>query len=179
MGGFGRNWPNWRRKATVEWGANPHANGGILLRDLRMPDFHVHAVDVPSPGAVSAHDTQVLGLVLRDVAKLNQDKRNFRVFGPDETVSNLLGAVFEVTNRQWDARKLSNDEFLAPAGRVLDSMLSENQCEGWLEGYLLTGRHGLFNSYEAFIRIVDSMFSQHAKWLKVTCNFLGDEISRR
>ena len=109
----------------------------------------------------------MLGKFLRDVAKLNQDQRNFRVFGPDETVSNLLGAVFEVTNRQWDAREVKNDEFLAPAGRVLDSMLSENQCEGWLEGYLLTGRHGLFNSYEAFIRIVDSMFSQHAKWLKV------------
>ena len=102
------------------------------------------------------------------MAKLNQDQRNFRVFGPDETLSNLLGAVFEVTNRQWEARKVKNDEFLAPAGRVLDSMLSEHQCEGWLEGYLLTGRHGLFNSYEAFIRIVDSMFSQHAKWLKVT-----------
>ena len=109
----------------------------------------------------------MLGSFLRDVAKLNQDQRNFRVFGPDETLSNLLGAVFESTNRQWDAREVKNDEFLAPAGRVLDSMLSENQCEGWLEGYLLTGRHGLFNSYEAFIRIVDSMFSQHAKWLKV------------
>ena len=106
------------------------------------------------------------GRVPKDVVKLNQ--RNFRVFGPDETLSNLLGAVFEVTNRQWDATKVENDEFLAPAGRVLDSMLSEHQCEGWLEGYLLTGRHGLFNSYEAFIRIVDSMFSQHAKWLKVT-----------
>jgi xylulose-5-phosphate/fructose-6-phosphate phosphoketolase len=109
-----------------------------------------------------------LGEFLRDVAKLNDSKRNFRIFGPDETVSNLLGAVFEVTNRQWEAREEPNDEFLAPDGRVLDSMLSEHQCEGWLEGYLLTGRHGLFNSYEAFIRIVDSMFSQHAKWLKVT-----------
>ena len=97
-----------------------------------------------------------------------KDQRNFRIFGPDETLSNLLGAVFEVTNRQWDAREVKDDEFLAPDGRVLDSMLSEHQCEGWLEGYLLTGRHGLFNSYEAFIRIVDSMFSQHAKWLKVT-----------
>ena len=133
-----------------------------------MPDFHDHAVNVPSPGAVDGQDTLVLGKFLRDVAKLNQDQRNFRVFGPDETLSNLLGAVFEATNRQWDARTVKNDEFLAPAGRVLDSMLSEHQCEGWLEGYLLTGRHGLFNSYEAFIRIVDSMFSQHAKWLKVT-----------
>ena len=149
-------------------GANPNANGGILLRDLHMPDFRDHAVSVPSPGAVSAQDTMVLGKFLRDVTRLNEDKRNFRIFGPDETLSNLLGDVFEVTNRQWDARKVDDDEFLAPQGRVLDSMLSEHQCEGWLEGYLLTGRHGLFNSYEAFIRIVDSMFSQHAKWLKVT-----------
>jgi xylulose-5-phosphate/fructose-6-phosphate phosphoketolase len=155
-------------KGERRMGANPHTNGGALLRDLRMPDFHAHAVTVTSPGAVEGQDTLVLGKFLRDVAKLNQDQHNFRVFGPDETVSNLLGAVFEVTNRQWDARKVENDEFLAPAGRVLDSMLSEHQCEGWLEGYLLTGRHGLFNSYEAFIRIVDSMFSQHAKWLKVT-----------
>ena len=149
-------------------GANPHANGGLLLRDLRMPDFRDHAVRVPFPGAVDAQDTLVLGQFLRDVARLNREQRNFRVFGPDETLSNLLGAVFEVTNRQWDARQLANDEFLAPSGQVLDSMLSEHQCEGWLEGYLLTGRHGLFNSYEAFIRIVDSKFSQHAKWLKVT-----------
>ncbi|CAN5307124.1 phosphoketolase family protein [soil metagenome] len=149
-------------------GANPHANGGLLLHDLRMPDFHKHAVQVPAPGAVMAEDTKVLGAFLRDVATLNQEQRNFRIFGPDETLSNLLGAVFEVTNRQWEARQQENDEFLAPAGRVLDSMLSEHQCEGWLEGYLLTGRHGLFNSYEAFIRIIDSMASQHAKWLKVT-----------
>jgi xylulose-5-phosphate/fructose-6-phosphate phosphoketolase len=149
-------------------GANPHANGGLLLRDLLMPDFRVHAVEVVSPGAVDAQDTMVLGRFLRDVAQVNQTQRNFRLFGPDETLSNLLGAVFEVTNRQWDAEMQGNDEFLAPAGRVVDSMLSEHQCEGWLEGYLLTGRHGLFNSYEAFIRIIDSMFSQHAKWLKVT-----------
>ena len=155
-------------KGDRRMGANPHANGGILLRDLRMPDFHIHAVNVPSPGAVDGQDTLVLGKFLRDVVSLNQDQRNFRVFGPDETLSNLLGAVFEVTNRQWDAQEVKNDEFLAPEGRVLDLMLSEHQCEGWLEGYLLTGRHGLFNSYEAFIRIVDSMFSQHAKWLKVT-----------
>lgn len=149
-------------------GANPHANGGILLRDLRMPDFHIHAMHVPSPGAINGQDTLVLGQFLRDVAALNQDHCNFRIFGPDETLSNLLGAVFETTSRQWDAETEENDEFLAPCGGVLDSMLSEHQCEGWLEGYLLTGRHGLFNSYEAFIRIVDSMFSQHAKWLKVT-----------
>ena len=149
-------------------GANPHANGGILLRDLRMPDFRDHAVSLPSPGGVDAQDTLVLGEFLREVVRLNLDQRNFRLFGPDETVSNFLGAVFEVTSRQWEARTQKNDEFLAPEGFVLDSMLSEHQCEGWLEGYLLTGRHGLFNSYEAFIRIVDSMFSQHAKWLKVT-----------
>jgi xylulose-5-phosphate/fructose-6-phosphate phosphoketolase len=155
-------------KGDRRMGANPHANGGMLLHDLRMPDFRDHAVAVPSPGAVTAQDTMVLGKFLRDVALLNQEQRNFRVFGPDETLSNLLGAVFEVTARQWEAREVADDEFLAPDGRVVDSMLSEHQCEGFLEGYLLTGRHGLFNSYEAFIRIVDSMFSQHAKWLKVT-----------
>jgi xylulose-5-phosphate/fructose-6-phosphate phosphoketolase len=155
-------------KGDRRMGANPHANGGILLRDLRMPDFHTHAVNVPAPGAVDAQDTRVLGSFLRDVAILNDDQRNFRVFGPDETLSNLLGAVFEFTNRQWEAKKEENDEFLAPTGRVLDSMLSEHQSEGWLEGYLLTGRHGVFNCYEAFIHIVDSMFNQHAKWLKVT-----------
>jgi xylulose-5-phosphate/fructose-6-phosphate phosphoketolase len=155
-------------KGDRRMGSNPHANGGTLLHDLRMPDFRDHAVDVPSPGAVKAQDTMVLGKFLREVAVLNQEQRNFRIFGPDETLSNLLGAVFEVTNRQWDAREVADDEFLAPDGRVVDSMLSEHQCEGFLEGYLLTGRHGLFNSYEAFIRIVDSMFSQHAKWLKVT-----------
>ncbi len=149
-------------------GANRHANGGILLRDLDMPDFRTHAVTIPAPGAVTAQDTLVLGKFLRDIVALNQDHRNFRVFGPDETLSNLLGAVFETTNRQWDARTVPNDEFLAHDGRVHDSMLSEHQCEGWLEGYLLTGRHGIFNCYEAFVRIVDSMFSQHAKWLKVT-----------
>ncbi len=154
-------------KGNRRMGANPHANGGSLLHDLKMPDFHDHAVTVPAPGMANACDTEVLGHFLRDVTKLNRDDHNFRVFGPDETLSNLLGAVFEVTNRQWDARLVENDEFLSPNGRVLDSMLSEHQCEGWLEGYLLTGRHGLFNSYEAFIRIVDSMFSQHAKWLKV------------
>ena len=149
-------------------GANPHANGGLLLHDLRMPDFRVHAVHVPSPGTVTASDTTVLGRFLREVTRLNEAGRNFRIFGPDETLSNMLGAVFEVTGRQWDARVVEDDEYLAPDGRVVDSMLSEHQCQGFLEGYLLTGRHGLFNSYEAFIRIVDSMFSQHAKWLKVT-----------
>lgn len=147
-------------------GANPHANGGKLLRDLRMPDFRRHAVAVPAAGSVDAQDTRVLGQFLRDLIALN--RTTFRLFGPDETLSNLLGAVFEVTDRQWDAREIDGDEFLATAGRVLDAMLSEHQCQGWLEGYLLTGRHGLFNSYEAFIRIVDSMVSQHAKWLKVT-----------
>jgi len=148
-------------------GANPHANGGLLLRDLIMPDFRNYAVHVSSPGAVKAADTHVLGEFLRDVTKLNREQRNFRIFGPDETLSNRLNAVFEVTNRQWEARTQANDEFLATDGRVME-MLSEHQCEGWLEGYLLTGRHGLFNCYEAFIHIIDSMFNQHAKWLKVT-----------
>jgi xylulose-5-phosphate/fructose-6-phosphate phosphoketolase len=155
-------------RGSRRMGANPHANGGMLLRDLRMPDFRSHAVDVPSPGAVDAQDTLVLGEFLREVTRLNQDQRNFRIFGPDETLSNMLGAVFEVTSRQWEGETEAGDEFLAPSGRVLDSMLSEHQCQGWLEGYLLTGRHGLFNCYEAFIHIVDSMFNQHAKWLKVT-----------
>jgi len=153
-------------KGERRMGANPHANGGSLMRDLDMPDFRAHALVVPSPGAVDGQDTIILGRFLRDIIALNPT--NFRLFGPDETLSNLLGAVFEASDRQWDARRIDGDEYLAPAGRVLDSMLSEHQCEGWLEGYLLTGRHGLFNSYEAFIRIVDSMFSQHAKWLKVT-----------
>jgi xylulose-5-phosphate/fructose-6-phosphate phosphoketolase len=154
-------------KGNRRMGSNPHTNGGLLLRDLRLPDFRIHAVHVSSPGAVEGQDTMVLGKFLRDVVTLNENPRNFRIFGPDETLSNLLGAVFEATNRQWDAREVPNDEWLSPAGSVVDSMLSEHQCEGWLEGYLLTGRHGLFNSYEAFIRIIDSMFSQHAKWLKV------------
>jgi xylulose-5-phosphate/fructose-6-phosphate phosphoketolase len=155
-------------KGPRRMGANAHTNGGLLLRELQLPDFRSYGVQVTAPGAVQGQDTLVLGAFLRDVTQLNQQQRNFRLFGPDETVSNLLGAVFQVTSRQWDAELLANDEFLAPEGQVLDSMLSEHQCQGWLEGYLLTGRHGLFNSYEAFIRIVDSMFSQHAKWLKVT-----------
>ena len=154
-------------KGQRRMGANPHANGGLLLRDLQMPDFRKYAVNVPSPGSVDAADTHVLGVFLRDVIKLNKEQRNFRIFGPDETLSNRLNAVFEVTNRQWDARTKENDEFLASDGRVME-MLSEHQCEGWLEGYLLTGRHGLFNCYEAFIHIIDSMFNQHAKWLKVS-----------
>jgi xylulose-5-phosphate/fructose-6-phosphate phosphoketolase len=148
-------------------GSNPHANGGLLRRDLAMPDFRDQAVTVPAPGACDGQDMIVLGRFLRDVALFNAKHRNFRIFGPDETLSNLLGAVFEATDRQWDTRTVPGDEFLARDGQVHDSMLSEHQCQGWLEGYLLTGRHGLFNSYEAFIRIVDSMFSQHAKWLKV------------
>ncbi|HRW09117.1 MAG TPA: phosphoketolase family protein, partial [Caldilineaceae bacterium] len=147
--------------------ANPHANGGMLLRDLRMPDFRDYAVAVSKPGVPGIGDTHVLGQFLRDVTKLNQPQRNFRIFGPDETLSNGLEAVFETTERQWEGATVPNDEFLAPVGRVME-MLSEHQCEGWLEGYLLTGRHGLFNCYEAFIHIVDSMFNQHAKWLKVT-----------
>ena len=148
-------------------GANPHANGGLLLSDLLLPDFGAYAVDVPAPGAVLASDTHVAGVFLRDVIRLNQTPRTFRIFGPDETLSNRLEAVFEVTNRQWDTEMAPTDEFLAPSGSVVE-MLSEHQCEGWLEGYLLTGRHGLFNSYEAFIHIVDSMMNQHAKWLKTS-----------
>ncbi|SHM16919.1 phosphoketolase family protein [Rhodanobacter sp. OK091] len=148
-------------------GANPHANGGSLLRELRLPDFRNYACEVPQPGVLGRGDTHVLGPFLRDVAVLNETQRNFRVFGPDETLSNGLEAMFDVTNRQWDAGTEANDQYLAPSGRVME-MLSEHQCEGWLEGYLLTGRHGLFNCYEAFIHIVDSMFNQHAKWLKVT-----------
>ena len=154
-------------KGERRMGANPQANGGLLLRDLIMPDFREYAVDVPSPGSVLAADAHELGVFLRDVVKLNSEQRNFRIFGPDETLSNRLTAVFEVTERQWDARTQDNDEFLAIDGRVME-MLSEHQCEGWLEGYLLTGRHGLFNCYEAFVHIIDSMFNQHAKWLKVT-----------
>ena len=150
-------------------GANPHANGGLLLQDLIMPDFREYGIHVPSPGSVLAADTYELGVFLRDVIKLNQRHRNFRIFGPDETLSNRLNAVFQATDRQWDAQTLVNDEFLAPDGRVME-MLSEHQCEGWLEGYLLTGRHGLFNCYEAFIHIIDSMYNQHAKWLKVSAD---------
>ena len=155
-------------KGDRRMGTNPHANGGILLRDLRLPDFRKYAVEVPSPGSVEAQDMIELGKFVRDIFKLNEETKNFRIFGPDETMSNRLGAVFEATNRDWNADMTDNDEFLAADGRVMDSMLSEHMCEGWLEGYLLTGRHGFFASYEAFIRIVDSMFSQHAKWLKVT-----------
>ena len=153
-------------------GSNPHANGGKLLRDLRLPDFRDYALDVPAPGSVEAQDMVELGGFVRDIFKLNEDSKNFRIFGPDETMSNRLMKVFEETNRDWNNEKLDSDEFLATDGRVMDSMLSEHMCEGWLEGYLLTGRHGFFASYEAFIRIVDSMAAQHAKWLKV-CNQLS------
>ena len=152
-------------------GANPHANGGKLLRDLKLPDFRKYGVDLPAPGDVEAQDMLVLGAYVRDVIKENEPAKNFRVFGPDESKSNRLTPMFEATTRVWDADIEPGDEYLAHSGRVMDSMLSEHMCEGWLEGYLLTGRHGFFNSYKAFIRIVDSMFSQHAKWLK-TCNEL-------
>lgn len=148
-------------------GSNPHTNGGLVLRDLHLPNFRHYALEIPSPGSVRASDTHKLGEFLRDVIVFNQEQRNFRIFGPDETLSNRLNSVFEVTNRQWEAGTVDSDEFLAADGRVMET-LSEHQCEGWLEGYLLTGRHGLFNCYEAFIHIIDSMFNQHAKWLKVT-----------
>ena len=161
-------------KGDRRMGANPHANGGLLLRDLRTPDFRDYGVEVPAPGEVEAQDMLVLGGYVRDVMKLNLESRNFRIFAPDETASNRLHPVFEVTGRRFLGERYENedpDEHLDPDGRVMDSMLSEHMCEGWLEGYLLTGRHGFFDSYEAFIRIVDSMFAQHAKWLK-TCNEL-------
>jgi xylulose-5-phosphate/fructose-6-phosphate phosphoketolase len=154
-------------KGNRRMGANPHANGGILLRDLRLPSFADYAVNVPSPGSVLAEDTGTLGKFLRDVIKENDDQKNFRIFGPDETASNRLTAVLDATNKQWEAQIIESDDHLAPAGRLIE-VLSEHQCEGWLEGYLLTGRHGLFNCYEAFIHIIDSMFNQHSKWLKVT-----------
>jgi xylulose-5-phosphate/fructose-6-phosphate phosphoketolase len=148
-------------------GANPHANGGVLLEDLRLPDFHQYAVKVTEPGTVEAESMGVLGLFLRDVMKLNEAAANFRVFGPDETASNRLGALFQVTDRVMVGGVTADDEHVSANGRVVE-MLSEHMCQGWLEGYLLTGRHGVFNCYEAFIHIVDSMFNQHAKWLKTT-----------
>ena len=154
-------------KGERRMGANPNANGGLLLKDLRMPNYAEYAVAVPKPGTVKAEATRVLGGFLRDVMKLNLDRHNFRVVGPDETSSNRLDALFEVTDRVWMAKTLSTDEHEAPNGHVME-ILSEHVCQGWLEGYLLTGRHGLFSCYEAFVHIVDSMFNQHAKWLKVT-----------
>lgn len=154
-------------KGHRRMGSNPHANGGLLLKELRLPDYRTYAADVAAPGVLGIGDTRVLAPFLRDVIMLNETERNFRVFGPDETVSNGLAALFEATNRQWDNGTTPGDQWLAPTGRVLE-MLSEHQCQGWLEGYLLTGRHGLFNCYEAFIHIIDSMFNQHAKWLKVS-----------
>ena len=148
--------------------ANPHANGGLLLRDLRLPDFRDYAVEVPTPGAATAESTRVMGRFLRDVMKLNMESRNFRLFSPDESNSNRWQDVLDVTNRAWMAETFPYDDHLAPDGRVME-VLSEHQCQGWLEGYLLTGRHGFFSCYEAFIHIIDSMFNQHAKWLKV-CN---------
>jgi xylulose-5-phosphate/fructose-6-phosphate phosphoketolase len=148
-------------------GANPHANGGILLKDLKMPDFRDYEIKIPKPGKVFAEATRVMGKFLRDVIKLNNESRNFRVMGPDETASNRLTALFETTNRTWMEKTIPEDENLAPDGRVME-ILSEHTCQGWLEGYVLTGRHGLFSCYEAFIHIIDSMFNQHAKWLKVT-----------
>lgn len=154
-------------RGTRRMGANPHANGGELLQDLHLPDFRDYAVDVAQPGAIEAESTRYQGQLIRDVLKLNADAKNFRVFSPDETSSNRWNAVFEVTNRASMADILPSDDHVAPDGRVME-MLSEHQCQGWLEGYLLTGRHGFFSCYEAFIHIIDSMFNQHAKWLKVT-----------
>ncbi|MBD2102847.1 phosphoketolase [Leptolyngbya sp. FACHB-261] len=154
-------------KGTRRMGDNPHTNGGLLLKDLKLPDFRDYAVEVPHPGGTVGEATRVMGVFLRDVMKLNADRRNFRVFGPDETASNRLGAIMEATDRTWMAERLPEDDHLAPDGRIME-VLSEHLCQGWLEGYLLTGRHGFFSCYEAFIHIVDSMFNQHAKWLKTT-----------
>jgi xylulose-5-phosphate/fructose-6-phosphate phosphoketolase len=154
-------------KGRQRMGMNPHANGGLLLEPLRLPQFRSYAVEVKKPGSPETEATRVLGGYLRDVMKMNLEKRNFRVFGPDETASNRLEALFDVTGKTWEASTLSVDEHLAADGRVME-ILSEHMCEGWLEGYLLTGRHGLFSCYEAFIHIVDSMFNQHAKWLKTS-----------
>jgi xylulose-5-phosphate/fructose-6-phosphate phosphoketolase len=147
--------------------ANPHTNGGLLMRELELPDIAQYTVKIDEPGAVTAEATAVMAQYLRDVIRASAERRNFRLFGPDETASNRLSHIFEATDRAWDAETLSYDDHLAPDGRVME-ILSEHTCQGWLEGYLLTGRHGLFNCYEAFIHIVDSMFNQHAKWLKVT-----------
>ncbi|MDT8396804.1 MAG: phosphoketolase family protein [bacterium] len=155
----------WAPSGPRRMGANPHANGGQLLKDLRLPDYRKYAVAVPLPGQTTAQDTRVLGRYLRDVMKNNAGQRNFRVFGPDETASNRLDALYEVTGKAWMEEILEVDENLSPDGRVME-ILSEHTCQGWLEGYLLTGRHGLFSCYEAFIHIIDSMFNQHAKWLK-------------
>ncbi len=153
---------------TRRMGANPHANGGLLLRDLRTPDFREYAISVPEPGACQGEDTAVLGGYLRDLTKRNLEARNFRIFAPDETVANRLSSVLEATGKRWvDEIDSKVDESLDHDGRIMDAMLSEHLCQGWLEGYLLTGRHGIFSSYEAFVRIVDSMVAQHAKWLKV------------
>ena len=154
-------------KGNRRMGANPHANGGLLLRELRLPDFRDYAVSVPIPGSITAEATRQTGLFLRDVLKANAAGANFRVFGPDETASNRLTAVFEATDRAFTGEILESDEHLSPDGRVME-VLSEHLCQGWLEGYLLTGRHGFFSCYEAFIHVVDSMFNQHAKWLKVS-----------
>ena len=154
-------------KGARRMGANPHANGGLLLKSLKLPDFRSYAVKAPSPGGVEAESTRIMGNYLRDVMKDNLDARNFRVFGPDETASNRLGALFEVTDRAWMGEGDADDAGLGADGRVME-ILSEHTCQGWLEGYLLTGRHGLFSTYEAFVHIVDSMFNQHAKWLKVS-----------
>ncbi len=152
-------------KGERRMGANPHANGGLLLHDLKMPDFRDYAVAVGPPGTIFAEATRIMGAFLRDVMKMNWNERNFRIFGPDETASNRLGALFDITERTSTAEILKTDDHVSPDGRVME-VLSEHLCEGWLEGYLLTGRHGLFSCYEAFIHIVDSMFNQHAKWLK-------------
>ena len=168
--GFGRLIPELQKlapKGDHRMGANPHANGGILLKDLVLPDFRKYGLEIKEPGSIEAQDMIELGKYIKDVFKLNENNKNFRIFGPDETMSNRLWACFDEENRSWMGSTIPEDDNLSPEGRIMDSMLSENMCEGWLEGYILTGRHGFFASYESFIRIVDSMASQHAKWLKI------------
>jgi len=155
-------------KGNRRMGANPVANGGLLLKDLKVPDFRKYALKIDKPGSVEAQDMMELGHFIRDIVRDNEDKKNFRIFGPDEAMSNRLNHVFEETTRQFNGIRVLNDEYVASTGRIVDSMLSEHACEGMLEGYLLTGRHGFLHSYEAFVRVIDSMTSQHAKWLKIT-----------
>ena len=168
--GFGRLNPELKElapKGTRRMGSNPHANGGLLLKDLILPDYKKYAIEVEKPCAIEAQDMMQLGYYIRDVFKMNAHNKNFRIFGPDETMSNRLKHSFEAENRCWMADMKDNDEFLSKDGRIMDGMLSENMCQAWLEGYLLTGRHGFFSTYEAFSRVIDSMASQHSKWLKI------------
>jgi len=165
-------------KGKLRMAANPHTNGGLLRTELYTPDIRGYAVAVDQPGLIEAQSTKILGEYLRDVLKLNEREKNFRIFGPDETASNRLSAVFDVSDRVWMAETFDTDDHLSSDGRVME-ILSENLCQGWLEGYLLTGRHGFFSCYEAFVHIVDAIFNQHAKWLQVAQNSNGESQYHR